>query len=82
MEKYMKYFNLEFKISHNLREILKYSQMTYDYLVNPRCYLDKEDIIMNLEEVPNLINTVENLIDKLEETYEEDMRGEGNEYDE
>lgn len=82
MERYMKYFNLEFKISHSLRKILKHFQMAYDYIVKSKCYWDKEDIIMNLEEVPALIETVENLIDKLEETYEEDMRGEVNECDE
>lgn len=76
MKNYMKYFNLEITINNYLNDILNYTEAAYKYLTEKPEYMDKDELIMYLATVPENIETVKELIEKLEDTYEEEIRGE------
>ena len=73
-EKYMKKFMLEIEINNYLNDIKEYSNSALLYLTNPSDKLDKEEIIMYLSCVEEYVNTVSELIVKIENEYENDIK--------
>ncbi len=73
-EKYMKKFMLEIEINNYLNDIKEYSNGALLYLTNPSDKLDKEEIIMYLSCVEEYVNTVSELIVKIENEYENDIK--------
>lgn len=61
---------LEMKIDHNLNDIDGYCENACEYLLNPYTELDKEEIVMYLSSVTEIIKEVKELIKKLEQEYE------------
>ncbi len=72
--KYMEFFKLEMTIDNYLSDILNYSESTYDYLTGNINELDGDEIIMYLSTIPECIETTKELINKLEETYEKEIK--------
>lgn len=73
-EKYMKKFMLEMEINNYLNDIKEYSNSALLYLTNPSDKLDKEEIIMYLSCVEEYTDYVDELIGKIEEEYENDIK--------
>ncbi len=73
-EKYMKKFMLETEINNYLNDIKEYSNSALLYLTNPSDELDKEEIIMYLSCVEECTDCIDELIEKIEEEYENDIK--------
>lgn len=63
-------FVLETKINLYLNDIDEYCESACRYLLNPHTELDKDEIAMYLSAVPEIITEVKELIEKLEQEYE------------
>lgn len=66
---------LELKIALYLGDIKSYTDATYLYLYGINEELDKDEILMYLSTIPEVIDELENLISKLEQEYENDLLG-------
>lgn len=64
---------LEIKIDRYLNEIEVYTDSAYDYMYNPDNELDKDEILMDLSTIPELIKETKSLITKLEQEYENEQ---------
>ena len=73
-EKYMKKFMLEIEINNYLNDIKEYSNSALHYLINPSDRLDKEEVIMYLSCIEECTNNVDELVEKIEEEYENDIK--------
>lgn len=73
-EKYMKKFMLETQINNYLNDIKEYSNSALLYLTNPSDKLDKKEIIMYLSCVEECTDYVNDLIRKIKEEYENDIK--------
>lgn len=82
MKRYMKYFNLEIMIDNYLGDIEGYTESAYRYILEQPNDMDKNELLMYLSSVPESIKTIKELIDVLAETYEKEIRGEKDEFDE
>ncbi len=64
---------LEMEINHNLNDIDGYCESAGEYLLNPYTELDKDEIVMYLSSVTEIIKEVKELIEKLEQEYENEQ---------
>lgn len=69
----MKKFNIEIKISNYLKDLEAYAEGAYNYLIGNPMITDKEEIIVSLECVPDIIKTIDKLIEELEIIYENEQ---------
>lgn len=72
-ENMMKKFNIEIKISNYLKDLEAYAEGAYNYLIGNPMITDKEEIIVSLECVPDIIKTIDKLIEELEIIYENEQ---------
>ncbi len=70
---YRKLLLLEIKIDRYLNEIEVYTDSAYDYMYNPDNELDKDEILMDLSTIPELIKETKSLITELEQEYENEQ---------
>lgn len=70
---YRKLLLLEIKIDRYLNEIEVYTDSAYDYMDNPDNELDKDEILMDLSTIPELIKETKSLITELEQEYENEQ---------
>lgn len=71
---YLTLLNLEIKLNNYLSDILGYSESACNYLEKTNCELDKDEIVMYLNTVPECIKIVKELIQEIEKEYEKEMR--------
>ncbi len=69
-EKTRKKLNIELRISNYLSDLQAYAEGAYYYLTDNPLVTDKDEIINSLECVPDTIKTIERLLEKWEELYE------------
>lgn len=70
---YRKLLLLEIKIDRYLNEIEVYTDSAYDYMYNPDNELDKDEILMDLSTIPELIKETKSLITELEQEYKNEQ---------
>lgn len=71
---YLKLLELEIKLDNYLSDISEYTQSACNYLINPNSELDKDEIVMYLSSVPECIEYIKELIQKIEEEHEQEER--------
>lgn len=64
---------LELKIELLLGDIKSYTDSAYYYLAGFNDKLDKDEIIMYISAIPEIIEEIRNIISKLEQEYENDL---------
>ena len=69
-ENIRKKLNIELRIHNYLSDLQPYAEGDYYYLLDDPLITDKEEIIASLECVPDVIKTIERLLQKLGELYE------------
>ena len=65
--------NIELRISNCLSDLQAYAEGAYYYLTDNSLVTDKEEIINSLECIPDIIKTIDKLLEKLEELYENEQ---------
>lgn len=70
---YKKLLLLEMKIDYHLNDIGGYVESAYNYMANPYNELDKDEILMYLSTIPEIIKEVKSLITELEQEYENEQ---------
>ena len=68
-ENIRKKLNIELMISNYLSDLQAYAEGAYYYLIGNPLITDKEEIIASLECVPDIIKTIERLIERWEELH-------------
>lgn len=64
---------LEIMIKNYISDIEEYCESAYEYLSNPESELDKEEIVMYLSSIPEIITYLEDTIGTLEKEYENEQ---------
>lgn len=69
-ENIRKKFNIELKINNYLKDIESYAESAYQYLIGNPIIMDKDEVLMGLECIPECIEIIDKLIEELEVIYE------------
>ncbi len=75
---YLKLLELEMKLDNCLNDISGYAESACDYLMDSNSKLDKDEVVMYLSSIPEYVEEVKELTQKIEEEYEQE-RSEQNE---
>lgn len=68
-----KKFNIEIQISNYLTDLESYAEGAYNYIIGNPIITDEDEILACLESVPDIIKTLDKLIEKLEVLYKNEQ---------
>ncbi len=71
---YLKLLELEMKLDNYLNDISEYAESAYDYLMDSNSELDKDEVVMYLSLIPEYVEDIKELTQKIEEEYEQERR--------
>ena len=57
----------------NLQDILNYADGAYRYIIKPETIYDKEEIIYAIKSIPECVENIKELLNKLEEHEDEQL---------
>lgn len=66
-------FNIEIQISNYLSDLKNYAEGAYNYIIGNPIVTDENEILACLESVPDIVKTIDKLIEKLEVLYENEQ---------
>ncbi len=72
-ENIRKKFNIEIQISNYLADLKNYAEGAYNYIIGNPLITDEEEVLACLESVPYVIKTIDELIERLEGLYEDEL---------
>lgn len=72
-ENIRKKFNIEIQISNYLTDLENYAESAYNYIIGNPIITDEDEILVCLESVPDIIKTLDKLIEELEVLYEDEQ---------
>ena len=70
---YNKITDIKLQISNYLQDILNYSKGAYEYIVKPETIYDVDELIYAIKAIPECVETIEELINELEQEYENEQ---------
>lgn len=73
---YLKLLELEIKLDNYLNDISGYAESACDYLMDSNSELDKNEVVMYLSSIPEYVEDIKELTQKIEEEYEQERRDE------
>ncbi len=71
---YLKLLELEIKLGNYLNDISGYAESACDYLMDSNSELDKDEVVMYLSSIPEYVEDIKEMIQKIEEEYEQEGR--------